>query len=186
MAGAYGRDLGTDIAELLQRVADSLPDGCMLKVGMTNPPYMMQHIESVAKILNHPRVFSFLHIPVQSGSDTVLDASSFLFPSIFPDKPTSSVKREYTVAEFSHLCDVLRREVPDISLATDIICGFPTETEADFDLTMELMAKYRMPFINISQFYPRPGNPNSFETEKNTVPNFLMHPAPLFWGGGGW
>lgn len=49
--------------------------------------------------------------------------------------------------------------VPYFSLGTDIICGFPTETEEDFELTMRLVDKYRFPMVNISQFYPRPGTP---------------------------
>lgn len=49
--------------------------------------------------------------------------------------------------------------VPGITIATDIICGFPTETEADFDETMTLCAKYQFPSLFINQFYPRPGTP---------------------------
>lgn len=49
--------------------------------------------------------------------------------------------------------------VPGITIATDIICGFPTETEADFDETMTLCAKYKFPSLFINQFYPRPGTP---------------------------
>lgn len=49
--------------------------------------------------------------------------------------------------------------VPGISIATDIICGFPTETEQDFDLTMELCSKHRFPSLFINQFFPRVGTP---------------------------
>ena len=67
----------------------------------------------MAKILNHPRVYAFLHVPVQSGSDYTL----------------FEMKREYTIEDFCHVVDFLRARVPGISIATDIICGFPTETE---------------------------------------------------------
>ena len=67
----------------------------------------------MGKILNHPRVYSFMHIPVQSGSDHVLD----------------EMRREYLVEDFEKVVDTLRRDVPGISIATDIIAGFPCEQE---------------------------------------------------------
>lgn len=67
------------------------------------------------------------------------------------------MNREYTVEEFEEVCDVLKERAVDITLATDIICGFPTETAEHFEETMQLIAKYKFPVINISQFYPRPG-----------------------------
>ena len=57
------------------------------------------------------------------------------------------------------VADVLLREVPDMTLATDIICGFPGETEQDHAQTLALLDHYRLPVVNISQFYPRPGTP---------------------------
>jgi len=142
--GAYGLDIGTNISQLLRSLVDALPDqGVMLRVGMTNPPYMLEHLEAIAEILRSPKVFSFLHVPVQAGSNKVLD----------------SMRREYTVEEFRRIVDFLVANVPEVTIATDIICGFPNETEADFELTMELMAQYRLAVVNISQFYPRPGTP---------------------------
>eukprot|EP01083_Nonionella_stella_P184637 671181_1 len=141
--GAYGKDIGTNIAELLDRIVAVLPEGVMLRAGMTNPPYIMEHLESIARILNHPRVYSFLHVPVQAASDSVLEA----------------MKRTYTCAEFRRVVDFLRAKVPGVQIATDIICGFPTETAADFDQTLALCAEYKFSKLHISQFYPRPGTP---------------------------
>ena len=76
---------------------------------MTNPPYMKFHLPQIAKILNHPRVYSFLHIPVQSGNNEVL----------------KNMNREYTLEDFEIVCDYLLENVPGITIATDIICGFP-------------------------------------------------------------
>ena len=53
----------------------------------------------------------------------------------------------------------LRARVPGLTIATDIICGFPGESEADHQATLALVRKYRFPILNISQFYPRPGTP---------------------------
>ncbi|EEY53383.1 CDK5 regulatory subunit-associated protein 1 [Phytophthora infestans T30-4] len=141
--GAYGIDIGTDLPTLMRKLLEVVPDGIMLRVGMTNPPYILDHLDAIAEVLNHERVYSFLHVPVQSGSDDVLLA----------------MNREYTAGEFRRVADELLAKVPDLTLATDIICGFPTETEEHFDETMELVDKYRFHIMNISQFYPRPGTP---------------------------
>ncbi|XP_026683415.1 putative uncharacterized protein DDB_G0286901 [Diaphorina citri] len=137
------RDIGSSLPELLWALIAVLPDHAMMRVGMTNPPYILEHLEEMAKILNHPRVYSFLHIPVQSGSDQVL----------------ADMRREYTRAEFIHVVQFLSERVPGLTIATDIICGFPTETEADFNLTMSLCEEFRFPSLFINQFFPRPGTP---------------------------
>eukprot|EP00812_Abedinium_dasypus_P008465 NODE_2224_length_973_cov_278.186275.p1 GENE.NODE_2224_length_973_cov_278.186275~~NODE_2224_length_973_cov_278.186275.p1 ORF type:complete len:220 (+),score=82.93 NODE_2224_length_973_cov_278.186275:136-795(+) len=118
-------------------------EGVMLKVGMTNPPYILWHLDAVAEVLREPNVFEFMHVPVQSGSDAVL----------------RRMVREYTVDEFRWLVDGLRRLVPGLSLATDIICGFPSENDEDAAQTIALLSEYKFPFVNISQFYARPGTP---------------------------
>jgi len=80
-----------------------------MRIGMTNPPFILEHIKCIARVLNHPNVYSFLHIPVQSGNNEVLEA----------------MNREYTVEEFEFCCDYLLKYVPNITISTDIICGFP-------------------------------------------------------------
>ena len=100
-------------------------------------------LQDVASILKHPRVYAFLHVPIQSASDAVL----------------SDMKREYCVADFERVVDYLRARVPAISIATDVICGFPTETEADFVQSLDLCRRYRFPSLFINQFFPRPGTP---------------------------
>jgi threonylcarbamoyladenosine tRNA methylthiotransferase CDKAL1 len=143
--GAYGRDIQTNLPELLKALIGELPeDGrTMLRVGMTNPPFILEHLDAIATALNHPLVFSYLHVPVQSGSDDVL----------------KGMNREYTRAEFERVCDVLLEKVEGMELATDIISGFPGETDADHEETMALLRKYRFPHCHLSSFYPRPGTP---------------------------
>ncbi|XP_015710241.1 threonylcarbamoyladenosine tRNA methylthiotransferase isoform X1 [Coturnix japonica] len=141
--GAYGRDIGTDLPTLLWKLVEAIPEGAMLRLGMTNPPYILEHLEEMAKILNHPRVYAFLHIPVQSASDSVL----------------MDMRREYCVADFRRVVDFLKEKVPGITIATDIICGFPGETDEDFQETMKLVEQYKFPSLFINQFYPRPGTP---------------------------
>lgn len=69
------------------------------------------------------------------------------------------MKREYSIDDFRVLVDYLLNNVPDVTVATDIICGFPNETEGDFDKTLALIEHYKFAIVNISQFYPRPGTP---------------------------
>jgi threonylcarbamoyladenosine tRNA methylthiotransferase CDKAL1 len=134
--GAYGRDIDTDLPALLRAITEVMPDeGVMLRVGMTNPPFILDHLDAVAECLNLPKVFSFLHVPVQAGSDSVLER----------------MNREYTCAEFERVVDFLSARCPDVTIATDIICGFPGETEEDWQQTMDLCRKYRFRNLHISQ-----------------------------------
>ncbi|CAJ1978238.1 unnamed protein product [Sphenostylis stenocarpa] len=109
--GAYGRDIGVNLPTLLNALVAELPADAstMLCIGMTNPPYILEHLKEIAEILRHPCVYSFLHVPVQSGSDTIL----------------SAMNREYTVDEFRTVVETLTKLVPEMHIATDIICGFP-------------------------------------------------------------
>nr|CAH7765823.1 unnamed protein product [Callosobruchus chinensis] len=141
--GTYGRDIGTSLPELLWKLVEVIPEGCRLRLGMTNPPYILEHLEEIAKIMLHPRVYRFLHVPVQSGSDQVL----------------ADMKRQYCRSDFENVVDFLKEKVPGMTIATDIICGFPTETEQDFEDTMDLCKKYKFPSLFINQFFPRPGTP---------------------------
>lgn len=141
--GAYGHDIGVTLPQLLWQLVDVIPEGARMRLGMTNPPYILEHLPEIAKILNHPRVYSFLHVPVQSASDSVL----------------MDMKREYCQADFRHVVDFLKDNVPGVTIATDLICGFPTETEEDFEETMQLVRDYKFPSLFINQFFPRPGTP---------------------------
>ncbi|KAH8072734.1 tRNA (N(6)-L-threonylcarbamoyladenosine(37)-C(2))-methylthiotransferase [Aureococcus anophagefferens] len=146
--GAYGIDLGTSVGALLEAllpVLEAHPHG-MLRVGMTNPPYVLDQLEVLGRCLNHAQVYAFLHVPVQSGSDAVL--------------AKDRMNREYTVADFRAVVDGLAARVDGgLSLMTDVICGFPGETDDDFDATYALVEDYAFGLINISQFYARPGTP---------------------------
>ncbi|XP_022949069.1 threonylcarbamoyladenosine tRNA methylthiotransferase [Cucurbita moschata] len=143
--GAYGRDIGVNLPILLNAIVAELPPDAstMLRIGMTNPPFILEHLKEIANVLCHPCVYSFLHVPVQSGSDTIL----------------SAMNREYTVSEFRTVVDTLTELVPGMQVATDIICGFPGETDEDFCETINLIKEYKLPQVHISQFYPRPGTP---------------------------
>lgn len=155
-----------DLPTLLDALIAELPtDGRVrLRVGMTNPPFILEHLDAIARALRHPSVFAYLHLPVQSGSDAVLTA----------------MNREYSAAEFRRCADTLLQLVPEVQLATDIICGFPGETDADFQETMDLVAHYRFSHTHISQFYPRPGTPAARMKKVRSQARSPPHPCWLY------
>jgi threonylcarbamoyladenosine tRNA methylthiotransferase CDKAL1 len=74
LAKFSGRDISTNLPNLLNAIVAELPvdQSTMLRIGMTNPPFILEHLKEIAAVLRHPCVYSFLHVPVQSGSDAVL------------------------------------------------------------------------------------------------------------------
>ncbi|KAI3388812.1 hypothetical protein SNEBB_002181 [Seison nebaliae] len=140
-SGAYGQDLGVTIIDLLNELVKEIPDGCRMRIGMTNPPYVMNHMKEMCRILKNEKVYSFIHIPVQSGSNDVL----------------GHMRREYSVENFKELVNYLKKNVPRINIATDFICGYPTETEEDFQQSLQLIDEFKFTSVFINQFYPRSG-----------------------------
>ncbi|KFH11662.1 radical SAM methylthiotransferase, MiaB/RimO family protein, partial [Toxoplasma gondii VAND] len=147
-SGAYGLDRQSSLtgllARLLRNVFDRKADSSlMLRVGMSNPPFLLQQLKSAVQVFSHPNVFEFLHLPLQSGSNDVLLA----------------MNREYTAEQFEVVVETLLKHFPRMTIATDIICGFPGETDEDHERTLAIIRKFKFPVVNISQFYPRPGTP---------------------------
>ena len=164
--GAYGKDIGVTLPELLYKLVEVIPEGCRMRIGMTNPPYIHEYLPDIANVLNHPRVYAFLHIPVQSGSDFVL----------------RDMKREYNVEDFCKIVDFLTEKVPEISIATDFICAFPTETEFDFKESLNLVEKYKFPSVFINQYFMRPGTPAARwpQVEKSVAKQRTKQMSELF------
>ncbi len=86
------------------------------------------------------KIFKFLHLPVQSGDDEVL----------------KGMNRPYSVEDFTKIIHSFRKEIPKITVATDIICGFPGESKEAFQQTVELIEEVQPDIVNISKFFPRP------------------------------
>ncbi len=139
---AYGFDIGTNLAELLEQIV-SIPADFTVRVGMANPEHFATFLPAFLKIMLHPKIFRFVHIPVQAGSNRVLQ----------------DMKRDYTVEYCKELFAEIDAALPLVTLGTDLICGFPTESEEDFEETLQLMREVRFDVINISRYWPRPGTP---------------------------
>lgn len=137
---AYGMDTGTSLDVLVRSMLDR-PGEYRLRIGMADPQSVWRVREGLAELMDDDRLYRFVHIPVQSGSNTVLGA----------------MRRKYTVERFFELVDSLRSAVPDISIATDLICGFPGETDEDHAKSVQLIKDLRADTVNITRFSARPG-----------------------------
>ena len=138
--GCYGFDIGTDLPSLVNAVVE-IPDDFMIRIGMMNPMYMPRIKEDLIKSFENDKVFKFLHIPVQSGSDRVLH----------------DMKRGHTVGTFREIVKKVKERFGDFTISTDIIVGFPSETEEDFQKTVDLLGEVRPDVVNLSKYSTRPG-----------------------------
>lgn len=138
--GCYGFDIGTDLAHLVSAVGD-IKGNFMIRVGMMNPMYMVRIRNELLDAFENDKVFKFLHIPVQSGSDNVL----------------KQMKRGHTRQILKDTTRAFRKKFGRFSISTDIIVGFPTETEDDFAKTVELIKETKPDMINLSKYSARPG-----------------------------
>jgi len=140
--GAYGLDSGCRLPELIE-VLNELKYDFRLRIGMMNVSSIQDIVEDLLRAFKYPKVYKFLHLPVQSGSDRILERMG----------------REYTVSDFKRIVASFRRAYRDITLSTDFIVGFPTETAEDFQATMQLFREIRPIKVNITRFSKREGTP---------------------------
>ncbi|RLI08078.1 2-methylthioadenine synthetase [Candidatus Bathyarchaeota archaeon] len=131
---------GERLPQLLEALS-ALDGRFYIRVGMMTPNQALPVLDELTEAYRSEKVFKFLHVPVQSGSDEVL----------------RRMRRRYTVDDFRCIVDRFRAAFPDLSLSTDIICGFPGETEEQFGASMRLVEEVQPDVLNISRFWPRPG-----------------------------
>ena len=138
--GCYGFDIGTDLPSLVNAVVE-IPEDFMIRVGMMNPMYMPRIKENLIESYDNNKVFKFLHIPVQSGSDKVLH----------------DMKRGHTSETYKEIVKKAKQRFGKFTISTDVIVGFPTETEEDFQKTVDLLEETRPDVVNLSRYSARPG-----------------------------
>ena len=138
--GCYGLDIGTELPELVNNIAE-IPEKFFVRVGMMNPMYMPRIRDNLLKSFESNKIFKFLHVPVQSGSDKVLN----------------DMKRGHTADTFREVVQQFRDRFDKFTISTDIIVGFPTETEEDFEKTIKLLDETRPDIVNLSRYSQRPG-----------------------------
>ena len=138
--GAYGIDHGTNLIDLLKCI-NGIDGDFLVRIGMINPEHAMKMKEQISEIMEQGKLFRFMHIPVQSGSEKVC----------------KEMGRKHTVKDFADTVLFFRSRFPDITISTDIIVGYPTETEEDFEQTVKLLEEIKPDVVNISKFTPRAG-----------------------------
>ena len=134
----YGYDLNIDLADLLFGLKD-IKGEYYIRVGMANPGILNKFIDKLLESYDNENIFKFFHIPVQSGSNNVL----------------KTMGRGYIIEDFYELVKKIRKRYYEGTIATDIIVGYPTETEEDFKKTLELVENIKFDIINISKYWPR-------------------------------
>ena len=139
--GCYGLDIGTNLINLL-RSCEKIEQEFKIRLGMMNPMYLNRMITDLSILYSGSnKLFKFIHIPIQSGSERIL----------------RKMKRGHTVNTTKDLVTRLKDKIPEITIATDIITGFPTETNEDFEQTLDLISFIDPDIVNSSKFSSRPG-----------------------------
>ena len=140
--GVYGWDTGErKLPELLDRIC-AIEGDFRVRLGMANPGGIHGIHDELADVFaRNEKLYNFIHAPVQSGSDTVL----------------ADMRRQHRVEKFRAVVAALDDRLDHWTLSTDFIVGFPTETDADHERSMDLLREVRPEKINVTRFSKRPG-----------------------------
>ena len=130
------------LSELLNEIIQ-LKGNFFIRLGMMNPNNVLKILPELIEIYKNKKMFKFLHIPIQSGSDKIL----------------KSMNRKYSKKDVLKIIEKFKKEFPEMHISTDVIVGFPGETEKDFQETFDLIKIIKPETINISKFWPRQGTP---------------------------
>ncbi len=137
---SYGQDINKNLVSLLKKIINVKGD-FKVRIGMMDPNNLILILDNLIALIKSDKIFKFLHIPVQSGNNEIL----------------KKMKRPYKANDFKKIIKKLRKEIPEITISTDIICGFPGETEKQFNDSVNLIKETKLDVLNISRFWPRPG-----------------------------
>jgi len=151
--GGYGLDIAKQskastfatkyrLPDLLNKISKIKGD-FRVRVGMMNPSTAIDIVSDLVDAFDNPKIFKFLHLPIQSGSDKVLE----------------DMNRKHSVSDYKEIVNAFKNKFSDITLSTDFIVGFPTETEEDFKKTIEVIKETKPTKVNITRFSPRPNTP---------------------------
>lgn len=139
----YGFDINTNLPNLLRELL-TIKGDYKIRIGMGNPNHFIKIIDEVLEIMkSDERIYRFLHIPMQSGNNRILD----------------EMKRMYNVETYLKIIQKARKEIPQITIANDIIVAYPTETEEEFLDTIKIMKSGGTDVLNFSRFWLRPNTP---------------------------
>ena len=165
--GCYGFDTGRSLPQLMRSIS-KIDGDFKVRIGMMNPDNALKVLDGLVKSYKSEKFYNFLHVPVQSGSNSVLE----------------DMNRNYSIEEFEKVVSAFREEIPDLNLATDIIAGFPTESDENFQKTLELLERVKPEVVNVSRYGSRPrtvarrkfkDNPTEIIKERSKKVSKLVH-----------
>jgi len=136
---SYGMDEGKEKLPDLINSISNINGQFFVRIGMMNPRNVLPILEDLIESYKNEKIYKFLHLPLQAGDNDVL----------------KSMNRGYTIEEFENIVKGFRKELR-IQLWTDIIVGYPTETEEQFNKTLEFIKKIRPDWVNVSKYSHRP------------------------------
>ncbi len=156
---SYGRGTDKDLTDLLERIGEQAPD-MKIRLGSMDPSYLNE--ERILRLSRIPNLCAHYHLSLQSGCDATL----------------KRMNRRYTTGEYAHIAKLLQKHIPDVSLTTDIIVGFPGETQEEFEETLAFVQSIGFYRLHIFQFSPREGTkaakmqgkvPNTVKEERSKI-----------------
>jgi len=137
---SWGLDIQSDLSTLLKEIS-LVPGDFLVRTGMMNPLTLKKRIDDIKTIFSYDKIARFLHMPVQSGSDTIL----------------AKMNRGYTIKEVYEVLATFRDAYPDITFITDMIVGFPGENEDDFKKSLDFISNAHPNKVNITRYSQRKG-----------------------------
>jgi MiaB/RimO family radical SAM methylthiotransferase len=146
--GAYGQDFGTNFVELVREVV-RVPGVTRVFLDTLQPRWLYRYLTDFCTSISAESLGDTLYVPMESGSDRILGAMA----------------RGYTIAEYAAIVSRLHSRFPEIKLASDVIVGFPGESEDDFRATQDAVREFAFDFVEVFAFTPRHG------TKAATLPN---------------
>lgn len=139
--GCYGFDIGVTLCILLREIL-KIEGDYKIRIGMGNPNHFKKIIDEILDIMkNEKRIYKFLHIPLQAGSNRILD----------------EMRRMYKLKEYREIITKAKIAIPNITIANDIIVAYPTETQEEFQMTLDNLKGTNV--LNFSRFWLRPNTP---------------------------
>jgi len=143
---AYGYDTAGKslLPELLEKISQT-PGNFQVRIGMMNPDNVISALTDLTKVYRSNKIMKFLHLPVQSGSNEILKA----------------MNRHYNIDQFKKIISEFRKTYPEIVIWTDVIIGYPGESNDQFEATLQLLKDISPNYTNISRFAKREGTPSS-------------------------
>jgi tRNA A37 methylthiotransferase MiaB len=148
--GAYGQDIGSNVVGLL-RAMFAQEGKFRLTIMDFNPEWLIAYSDQlIALFAEQTHKMRFISIPIQSGSDRILRL----------------MRRRYTASQATECLCGLKEDCPEMCLNTHVMVGFPTETDEDFDRTIQLLRRVRFDRIEIFRYCDRPNTATSLMNDK--------------------